>query len=368
MPDMGTIATTLTVNAAPAQAGFNAFNRGLASVDVQAKQLARSAGRGSGGAAFALLELGRGAEDAAVGFGTNGLQGAIRGSLNNLTTFATLVGGPLAGAIAGVTAAGVSMLSTFFKPAEDQTKKLEDATRKYREELERLKGVADARLEIQGLVAGPRGGIEDDILFGRDRGKIEEAIKKREQERAQLRDQREILGRRAQDIAFKIPVAEGAEKTTLKGQLIATDAEIEKAHKREAAIIGELAELKRANAEELHREDLARGKEMQDQVRQWRDEIAGQDAARERQAMEERKRKFFAEGFGKEFEANGLRMLGAVPSVGAAVKGSSAAGSAIARATNNNGVEQKQLTELKEMKKGIEKIARNLPIPIIVGF
>lgn len=69
----------------------------------------------SGTAARGLLELSRGAEDAAVSFGVNGWQGALRGSTNNLTQFAFIAGGPAAGAIAGFVAAGVSMIPVLFK-------------------------------------------------------------------------------------------------------------------------------------------------------------------------------------------------------------------------------------------------------------
>ncbi len=65
-----------------------------------------------------MLELSRGAEDAAVSFGVNGFQGALRGSINNLTQFAFITGGPALGAVAGFAAAGVAMAAAFFKMSE----------------------------------------------------------------------------------------------------------------------------------------------------------------------------------------------------------------------------------------------------------
>lgn len=122
----------------------------------------------SGNAARGILELSRGVEDAAVSFGTGGFQGAIRGSLNNLTQFASMVGGPITGAIAGFAAAGISLGATFFKMGEDS----KEAQKKMEELGETLRKVAADRAEFSARVqqantiseaTGVVGGVEKEI-------------------------------------------------------------------------------------------------------------------------------------------------------------------------------------------------------------
>ncbi len=59
---------------------------------------------------FVMLELSRGAEDAAVSFGVNGFQGAIRGATNNISQMFSIIS-PLAGTIAGFAGAGVASIA-----------------------------------------------------------------------------------------------------------------------------------------------------------------------------------------------------------------------------------------------------------------
>ena len=62
----------------------------------------------------AILELSRGAEDAAVSFGTTGVSGAIRGATNNISQMATILN-PAAGAIVGFALAGVAIMLPFIR-------------------------------------------------------------------------------------------------------------------------------------------------------------------------------------------------------------------------------------------------------------
>lgn len=346
MPDMGTIATVLTVNAAPAQAGFSVYKAELASAQRATQSMSRNS-------SFAILELGRFAEDAAVGFGTNGLAGAVRGGLNNLTSFATIVGGPVAGAIAGLTAAGVSLLTTFFKPAQSETKKAEDAAKSYREELERLKDVADRGFALQGLLQGPRGGIDDELIGGADRGAIERAIKDREQQRAQGRDREALLRQRAQQIAFQIPAAEGGQKAGLQGQLKAADAEVDKIVRRERELLRELRQLRQRNDELRAQEEFQRGEEAQRQALEWQQELDEAARAAEQRRIQERAAAFFARPMGwKNIDFDLGRGEGrGLPGFGAPQRGTVAAQSAILRAGQNRdkGVSEQQLAKLKDI-------------------
>lgn len=140
----GMQAVTIQVNHV-SQAHRNAAN-GVNVLNRATDDAAVSGRRG----AMGILELSRGVEDAAVSFGTGGLQGAIRGSLNNLTMFATLVGGPLTGAAAGFVAAGISMAATFFKIGQgsDEAKKSIEAF------VEAAQSMDEARI---GLIQGGRG-------------------------------------------------------------------------------------------------------------------------------------------------------------------------------------------------------------------
>ncbi len=73
---------------------------------------------------FAMLELSRGAEDFAVGFGINGMQGAIRGATNNISQMFSIMS-PLAGTIAGFAAAGVASIAVMVGMASKSKKAAE---------------------------------------------------------------------------------------------------------------------------------------------------------------------------------------------------------------------------------------------------
>ena len=108
------------------------------------KKLTAASSRASRG----LLELSRGAEDAAVGFGLNGFQGAMRGATNNLTQFAFIAGGPALGAIAGFVAAGVSMLPILFNIASG-SKEATEGVEKLNTALDRLTKIRLGNLKFE---------------------------------------------------------------------------------------------------------------------------------------------------------------------------------------------------------------------------
>lgn len=102
----------------------------------------------SGGMAVAnrgLLELSRGVEDFAVVVGTGGLAGGIRAASNNLSQMAFIMGGPLAGAVAGLTVAGVSLWQAYQNGADKAKGSLQD----YRQELQRVVQETDRFVKLR---------------------------------------------------------------------------------------------------------------------------------------------------------------------------------------------------------------------------
>lgn len=157
------------------QIGMDHRAHSLGSQNVR-KELAginRSAGivqRGSRKTARSLLELSRGAEDFAVSFGTGGLAGGLRGAGNNISQFATILGGPVLGTIAGVGVAAVSMWAGFNLGADKAKKKIKSVADELRETSKliesSLKGV---RLEEKVNIRGPGlvGKSDDEIMLQR---------------------------------------------------------------------------------------------------------------------------------------------------------------------------------------------------------
>lgn len=120
-------------------------------------------GMGGGGrrvnVTHALLELSRGAEDAAVSFGTTGLAGAIRGSANNMAAFATIIN-PMAGVVVGLGAA----LAAVLIPRLMEMKSAADIAREAIGTLDEAIAKATERREANERLAGLRSGagsIED---------------------------------------------------------------------------------------------------------------------------------------------------------------------------------------------------------------
>jgi hypothetical protein len=169
MAGIGDIVTRLTVDRRDFEKGLTGAGR-----DVQRFSGAvKSAGGSSKTATMALLELSRGAEDAASQFGTLGLAGALRGSMNNLSAMATMLN-PMAGVIVGVGAAIASILiprlmemKTAADLAKEAVGSLDDALKsvsEVRETGERGSGLiksASGLDEQKGRVASARGEVAD---------------------------------------------------------------------------------------------------------------------------------------------------------------------------------------------------------------
>jgi len=130
-----------------------------------------------------LLELSRGVEDFAVSFGTSGFSGGLRGAANNLSQLAFIMGGPFAGAIAGVSVAGVSMWQAFNKGADGAIKKAETYTDVLNKSQERIKTFRDSqdRLFEQGLKLQQAGGVKGSeiakLRVGQRQGLIDQSRK-----------------------------------------------------------------------------------------------------------------------------------------------------------------------------------------------
>lgn len=143
MAGLGDIVTTLTV-VANANPGLDRFERQLRRAPEVAFIAARRTGdafqqisAGSNRGTFALLELSRAVEDASVGFSLNGLQGALRGSINNISMLATTIH-PLAGVVAGLAGGALALLTTSFGDNKKAATEAKDALAKYREEIEKF--------------------------------------------------------------------------------------------------------------------------------------------------------------------------------------------------------------------------------------
>lgn len=133
MATIGTIAVNLTADARPLQGGLSVAKRSIDDFDRTTSHL-----RGNTmNASMAFLELSRGIEDAKVGFDTNGLQGAVRGSLNNIAQMAMFLGGPMTAAITTFVAVGLSTLVTEWMKSADSTKEAKEALDSYHESLKR---------------------------------------------------------------------------------------------------------------------------------------------------------------------------------------------------------------------------------------
>ena len=158
---LGDIATNLTVNQQP-------FERGLASAENRVRRFGSTVQRtnqavsGFGGkrATFALLELSRGAEDAASQFGTMGLAGAMRASGNNIATFATIIH-PMAGVVAGLGVALGSILIPKLLETKSAADLAKEAVEGLDKKLEEIRGRQGDRQNLADLSAGKEGSLED---------------------------------------------------------------------------------------------------------------------------------------------------------------------------------------------------------------
>lgn len=125
--ELGRSSTTLKKNTTSTETNTSAKKKAAAAADILRKKQGKMT-RG-------LLELSRGAEDAAVSWGTGGLAGAFRGAGNNLSQAASIMG-PMAGTIVGLSVAAGAILSSAFNKAGD-------AASGFADELARLRGEAD---------------------------------------------------------------------------------------------------------------------------------------------------------------------------------------------------------------------------------
>lgn len=143
MATLGDIVTTLSVDRRNFSSGLSAAqkeaNAAFGRITLDARRAGMAMGGsdgfagGGGKATFVMLELARGAEDAASQFGTRGLAGAITASANNLSMMATIIN-PLAGVVVGI---GAALAMVLIPRLQETGKAAETAA----EKLQRLKGV-----------------------------------------------------------------------------------------------------------------------------------------------------------------------------------------------------------------------------------
>lgn len=273
MATIQTIATTLTADARPAITSLRTFDaevgKAFTRLDAMNKRATASGGilGGQGGASGAfgsnatrgLLELSRGVEDAAVVFGTSGFSGAIRASSNNLSQMAMIMGGPLAGAVAGFAAAGLSVATPYIASLFDAV----DVTKKLSTEIDNLINKQRSLFESRAKEAEGAIDLRQELRGGDDESALD-LIKKRQAELKKVEAQEKAL-----DVA---PIAEGA-RAEQRAELLRKEAELRReinrlreAAPQEADALGESIEKRSIELEKL----LARMKEL--------------DAARERNA------------------------------------------------------------------------------------
>lgn len=149
MATIGTIAVRLTADPRNMQQGLAVAKESVETFAASTSKV-RPAATNAG---LALLELSRLVEDFKVGFDTNGLQGAIRGSLNNLAVFATLLGGPVTGAVVSFVAVGLAALIPFFTKSTQATKEARQELDNYRASLQRARDIERDRVRSQQELA-----------------------------------------------------------------------------------------------------------------------------------------------------------------------------------------------------------------------
>lgn len=150
MATIGTIAVNLTADARPLQGGLQVAKRSIDDFNRSTGSMRKSSMNGS----MAFLELSRGVEDAVVGFGTNGLQGAVRGSLNNIAQFSMYLGGPMTAAITTFVAVGLSSLVTWWMKSGEASKDAKKAHEEYNDTLRQSVAIQmDAVGNRQNLVS-----------------------------------------------------------------------------------------------------------------------------------------------------------------------------------------------------------------------
>lgn len=129
MPPNNTIVARLTADPRDMQRGLivggNAaeeFGTRVERVSQRVQVSSNRMMRGGTNAALAFNESARLFEDASVGFQLNGVQGAIRGSLNNIGQMALLLGGPMTAAITTFAAVGLGQLVSWWLKSDEGAK------------------------------------------------------------------------------------------------------------------------------------------------------------------------------------------------------------------------------------------------------
>ncbi len=167
MATVQTIATTLTADARPAAAVLRAFDgevdKTFTRLDARTKRFGRSLSEAAAGGSspmgggsrgsLGLLEGSRLIEDFSAGFGNNGVVGGIRAANNNLSQMAFLLGGPVAGAVAGFAAAGLGIAAPYIEGFFKAT----NAARDFGQQMEAVNGIVSRSQANVGREVGFRG-------------------------------------------------------------------------------------------------------------------------------------------------------------------------------------------------------------------
>lgn len=352
MSGMGSIATVLTVNAAPAQRGFSVYKTELSGARQATEQFSRAAGGGRGGGAFAFLELSRAAEDAAVSFGTGGFAGALRGAGNNISQFA-LAFGPLAGAITGIGVAALSGLVGWF----ERTKTATDAAKKSLDEFrEKLQETLKVGQEGVGFQQGLRG--------QQDPADVQKQIEDRARRLEQLgQNQQDLQGERGRAMNGLLNAPWKPQHEVFGFKLWGLGRVKDDQIPRER--LGEIAKEEqkiREEREKIEREMAElRGKLNQEQDRKNNEELKRQMEEREQwQAHRDENKQLVQKQAKVAGEDGGL------PGFGALRRGTAEAQSAILRASQNRGkgVDEKQLKKLEDIERALNEFVKRADIAV----
>jgi hypothetical protein len=298
MATVQTIATTLTADSRPAVQSLRTFDaevgKAFSRLDAMNKRAFSSGGgaggfdaigRGSSNAARGVLELSRGLEDFSSQFGTQGFAGGIRAASNNLSQMAFVMGGPLAGAIAGFAAAGLTLATPYITSlfdATEQTKKLKEETDKA------IKAVDDL---FSRRAAGNTRGAEFafDLKDIDESSEAQSAIKQRQRE-ARTLEEREFFNREQRDAVYAKGQETGFTKEITE-ELVRLDEEALSIAEKKLQVLSEITKLREKHVE-LSKQEAA--EEFANRIREFqkqdeRDEQRRQGEAR-RDLESDRKR------------------------------------------------------------------------------
>lgn len=312
---IGTLVTALTADYGPLENGLKMSNRlhktyvdevkrgSIAIRDAQAvrgyQDVMRQTSQEMNGAfgttqrlTFATAELGRAVEDAAVSYGVNGLQGAIRGAGNNISAMFMMMN-PLLGTIASFAVAGVSLFMSYLKAAEG-AKILAENTEKARAALDKTTDAIERQVKAQQAMRD----IAEALRKGEKTGDAVAEFKRRSDELEIIRTQLNAM-RAAQAAAaheLKKTKQGEAEAEYREGWSVSAASERERAELRAKR---ERLEAEIAEREKLERELAAKLDELTRQREEWRKlsiedrakmEIEADKALRKQQAEEAEKR------------------------------------------------------------------------------